>query len=73
LITADRIYQFTSRGIFVFDKATMKQVQIFRGSDRESKGGYMLLTPKALLTVSNVAITAYPITPVEKPAKQARN
>ena len=61
LLTRNRIYQFTPRGIYEIDKTNGRVVRLFRGSDLESLGGKLLLTPHALLTVSNLAITAYPL------------
>jgi outer membrane protein assembly factor BamB len=65
LLTDDRIYQFSPRGIYEIDKRSGEVLQLLRGSDMDSLGGNLLLTPKALVAVSNVAITAYPI---EKPS-----
>jgi outer membrane protein assembly factor BamB len=61
VVTKSRIYQFTPRGIFEFDKATGDRLRVFRGADLESLGGEMFVTPQALITVSNLAITAYPL------------
>jgi outer membrane protein assembly factor BamB len=65
LMTNNRIYQFSSRGIFEIDKATGDVVQLCRGVDLDSLGGGLIMTPNALLAVSNLAITAYPLKPVE--------
>jgi outer membrane protein assembly factor BamB len=62
LLTADRFYQFTSRGIFELDKTNGDTVRLFRGSDLDSLGGMLLLTPGRLLSVSNLAVTAYSLT-----------
>lgn len=59
LVTAGRIYQFTSRGVCEVDKATGEIVRIFRGADLESMGGSMFVSAGKLITVSNLAITAY--------------
>lgn len=61
MMTKSRIYQFTSRGLFELDRRSGETVQVFRGADRDSMGGVILLTPKLLILVSNVAATAYPI------------
>ncbi len=61
LITQGRIYHFASRGIYEIDKADGNVVHLFRGADLRSLGGELMLTPKALLTISNLAITAYPL------------
>jgi hypothetical protein len=60
LVTKNRLYQFTSRGICAVDKQTGEVVQIFRGSDLDSLGGSLFVTPNVLVTVSNLGITAYP-------------
>ena len=61
LLTQGRIYHFSSRGIYEIDKADGKVVHLFRGADLQSLGGGLVITPKALLTISNLAITAYPL------------
>ena len=59
LVTEDRFYQFTSRGIFELDKRNGDTVRLFRGSDLDSLGGVILATPTRVLTISNLALTAY--------------
>lgn len=59
LVTADRFYQFTSRGIFELDKANGDTMRLFRGSDLDSLGGMLLMAHGRLLSVSNLAVTAY--------------
>ncbi len=61
LLTRGRLYQFTPRGIFEVDTATGDVKQRFRGADMESLGGVLLVSPKGLISVSNLAITAYAI------------
>ena len=62
LVTKNRVYRFTSRGVCEVDKSTGDVLQIFRGIDRDGLGGALFFTPRAMVTVSNVAITAYPLT-----------
>ncbi len=62
LVTKNRVYRFTSRGVCEVDKTTGDVLQIFRGIDRDGLGGALFFTPRAMVTVSNVAITAYPRT-----------
>jgi hypothetical protein len=62
-LSESRIYQFTPRGVFEVDKDNGRVVRIFRGHDLDSVGGLVLLRPTILLTVSNLAITAYPTSP----------
>jgi outer membrane protein assembly factor BamB len=61
LLTQGRIYHFSSRGIFEIDKADGNVVHLFRGTDLQSLGGELLVTPRALLAISNLAVTAYPL------------
>src|SRR5262249_39663124 len=61
LVTQTRIYQFTSRGVYEVDKQNGRLVRLFRGVDLDSLGGAIYVTPKSLITVSNVAVTAYPL------------
>ncbi len=71
VMTKNRLYQFTSRGVCEIDKQSGRLVSIFRGVDLDSFGGALLITPKALVTVSNLAITAYPrdAAPPDTPAR----
>jgi outer membrane protein assembly factor BamB len=61
IITRNRLYQFTSRGIYEVDKKTGRVEKVFRGVDLDALGGSLWVTPAALVTVSNLAITAYPL------------
>jgi outer membrane protein assembly factor BamB/tetratricopeptide (TPR) repeat protein len=63
LVTQNRYYQFTPRGIYELDKATGNVIRLFRGADRDSGGGAIVITSKLLITVSGRAITAYPLKP----------
>jgi hypothetical protein len=58
-VTRSRLYQFSPRGIFEVDKSSGDVVRTFRGADLGSLGGSLFVTPKMLVTVSNVAVTAY--------------
>jgi hypothetical protein len=73
LMTENRLFQFTPRGIYEIDKVSGQVVRLFRGADLDSLGGTIILTPHALVTVSNLAITAYPIdgNPAPAPEKAA--
>jgi len=59
LVTANRLYQFTSRGVCEVDKATGDIVNVFRGDDLDSLGGVLFVAGGCLITVSNEGITAY--------------
>jgi outer membrane protein assembly factor BamB len=61
VLTRNRLYQFTPRGIYELDKATGRQLALYRGADLESMGGRLLLAPHLLIAVSNLSITAYPL------------
>ena len=43
------------------NNADGKVMRVFRGADLESLGGNLIVTSKALLTISNLAVTAYPL------------
>jgi outer membrane protein assembly factor BamB len=68
-VTANRIYQFTSRGVCEVDKKTGEIVTIFRGADLESLGGSLFVAGGKLITVSNLNITAYPLAPAAAQAQ----
>jgi outer membrane protein assembly factor BamB len=59
LVTRNRYYQFTPRGVYELDKQTGNVLRLFRGADLDSSGGAILATSKLLITISNHAITAY--------------
>ncbi|HEV3022475.1 MAG TPA: PQQ-binding-like beta-propeller repeat protein [Pirellulales bacterium] len=59
VMTEHRVYQFTSRGVYELDKTSGDQVRLFRGADLDSLGGTLLVTPEALVTVSNLSVTSY--------------
>jgi outer membrane protein assembly factor BamB len=61
LICADHVYVPTSRGIFDLDPANGDIRRVFRGADRESSGGKLLVAGDKLIYVSDTAVTAYPI------------
>lgn len=61
LVTQNRIYSFSPRGIYEVDKATGQLLHLLRGADQYSLGGELIVAPKCLLAVSNLAITAYPL------------
>lgn len=71
-VTKNRVYQFTPRGIFVLDKQTGDRVTLARGADLDSLGGLVLFTPHGLVTVSNLAVTCYPLSGAEASEQAAR-
>ncbi|MEX0679454.1 MAG: PQQ-binding-like beta-propeller repeat protein [Pirellulales bacterium] len=70
LVTKNRLYQFTSRGVCAVDKARGDIVGIFRGDDLDSLGGSMFVARGKLVTVSNMGITAYSL---DEPPREARS
>jgi outer membrane protein assembly factor BamB len=66
IATRRYVYQFTPRGVFELDKRTGDTSRLFRGGDLDSLGGQLLITPDALVTVSNLAVTCYPLQPPAK-------
>ena len=71
VLTKNRLYQFTSRGIYQVDKRTGEVMRLFRGADLDALGGSLFVTPTALVTVSNVAVTAYPLSGIAPPEGSA--
>jgi len=61
LFTRHRAYQLTSHGLVELDSASGEVVRVFRGADSDSAGGRIFALPKMLITISNHAITAYPL------------
>lgn len=61
LLTKNRLYQFTSRGVCEIDKSNGEIVKIFRGTDLDSFGGSLFVGGNTLVTVSNLTVTAYPL------------
>jgi outer membrane protein assembly factor BamB len=73
LVTNGHFYQFTSRGLFELDKTNGDTVRLFRGSDLDSLGGVILATPTRVVTVSNLAVTAYALNDAKKQADAAKS
>lgn len=61
VIGDDRLATFTSRGIFELSKQNGDVVRIFRGADMTSLGGASFVLDGKYVTISNQAITAYPL------------
>ncbi len=59
-IGSQAILVFTPRGLFELSKETGDVRRIFRGADLGAAGGYVLSAGKRLVSVSNLAVTAYP-------------
>jgi outer membrane protein assembly factor BamB len=68
LVCPGHIYVPTARGIFDLDPANGDIRRVFRGADRDSSGGKLLVVGDKLIYVSDTAVTAYVIQRV-KPAK----
>jgi hypothetical protein len=62
LLAGNRLYVFSSRGIYEIDTATGDPTRApFRGADLDSLGGALLRCGDRLVSVSNLAVTAYPL------------
>ncbi|HKD37670.1 MAG TPA: PQQ-binding-like beta-propeller repeat protein, partial [Pirellulales bacterium] len=68
LIVPDHVYVPTSRGIFDLDPGNGDIRRVFRGADRESGSARLLLAGDKLISMSDTAVTAYPVQRA-KPAK----
>jgi hypothetical protein len=70
VITDDSLYVFAARGVYQVSLANGDTARIFRGYDRDSVGGTILDAPlpDRFVTVSNLAVTAYPIPTPTNPA-----
>lgn len=74
ILSGRYVYSLTPRGIYEFDtidhgdatRAPDGHLKIFRGSDRDASASVLLKTGPYLVTVSNLAVTAYAL-----PAKSA--
>jgi outer membrane protein assembly factor BamB len=73
LFCPDHIYMATSRGVFDIDPASGGVRHIFRGADRESSGGRLLIAGDKLICVSDTAVTAYSIQRVKPRSGPAQN
>ncbi len=61
LLEGNTLLVFLGRGIYDIDTRSGALVRIFRGDDRDSIGGAVWRLGGNLITVSNQAITAYPL------------
>jgi outer membrane protein assembly factor BamB len=61
LIAGDRAYVLTARGVFEINIDNGDVTHILRSVDQDSIGGALWLAGKRLVTVSNSAVTAYPL------------
>jgi hypothetical protein len=61
LVGSERVLAFSPRGIFEIDLADGDTVRIFRGADLDSIGGDLRRAPGRLISVSNLTVTAYPV------------
>ena len=67
LICPKHVFVPTDRGIFDIDPANGDVRRVFRGADRASSIGELLLAGNKCIAVSSSAITAYPIQPTDSP------
>jgi outer membrane protein assembly factor BamB len=64
ILGGDRLYVFSGRGVFQVDTTTGDPAaRPFRGADLESLGGALFRCGDRLVAVSNLAVTAYPLSP----------
>jgi outer membrane protein assembly factor BamB len=61
LLDGHSLFVYLSRGVYEIDASNGKLVRIFRGSDKDSMGGSVWRAGSKLITVSNQAVTAYPL------------
>lgn len=62
IIAGDRAYVLTNRGLFEIDTSNGDVTHIMRSADPEAIGGALWHVGNKLITVSNSAVTAYPLT-----------
>jgi len=63
------VFAFFGRGIYQLNLANGDTMTIFRGADKESLGGSLWATPHHLISVSNRAVTAYPLSGAQTSAR----
>jgi outer membrane protein assembly factor BamB len=61
MMSGESIFYFLGRGVYQVDAKTGDIKRIFRGYDRDSMGGAVYQSSIGLITVSNQALTAYPL------------
>ena len=62
MMSGESIFYFLGRGVYQIDAQTGDIKRIFRGYDRDSMGGAVYQSSIGMITVSNQALTAYPLT-----------
>jgi outer membrane protein assembly factor BamB len=71
VVSGQRVYAFAPRGIFEIDTSNGDTARILRGVDLDSFGGTLNRAPGRLIAVSNIAVTAYPVSDAPQPSGQA--
>jgi outer membrane protein assembly factor BamB len=72
IVSGGRVLTFAPRGIFEIDTTNGDTARILRGADLDSFGGTLNRAPGRLIAVSNIAVTAYPVSDGEQqPSQQA--
>jgi outer membrane protein assembly factor BamB len=61
VVTDGRVFAFAPRGIFEINTTNGDTARILRGADLDSFGGTLNRAPGRLIAVSNLAVTAYPV------------
>ena len=62
VLAGDSVCVFAARGIYKIDLKSGGMSQVFRGADHDSAGGSIQSTGSKFITISNQAVTAYPLT-----------
>jgi hypothetical protein len=60
-ISGKDAFVFAGRGVFQIDTTSGNVASVFRGYDRDSLGGLVYIAGGKMITVSNQAVTAYPL------------
>jgi hypothetical protein len=72
IVSGGRVFAFAPRGIFEIDTTNGDTARILRGADLDSFGGTLNRAPGRLIAVSNIAVTAYPVSDGNaQPSQQA--
>jgi hypothetical protein len=66
-VSGQHVVAFAPRGIFEIDLSNGDTARILRGADLDSFGGTLNRAPGRLIAVSNIAVTAYPVSDGPQP------
>jgi hypothetical protein len=68
IVSGQRVFAFAPRGVFEIDTSNGDTARILRGADLDSFGGTLNRAPGRLIAVSNIAVTAYPVSDGPQPS-----